>query len=75
MCIDHNSMFAYIILKLRKKSYDEVQGHKDWATIEASRDPLELWLTIKSTHQIHTTSKVAAIIKKTAGEDYTACKH
>jgi len=74
MQIDITSMFAYLISKLSKESYDEVQGHKDWATIESSRDPLQLWLIIKSTHQILTTSKVAEIIKKTAREEYSECK-
>jgi len=42
MKIDWTSMFAYIISKLSKKSLDEVQGDKQWAVIEASRDPLSL---------------------------------
>jgi hypothetical protein len=72
MKIDRTSMFAYIISKLSKESLDEVQGDKQWAAIEASRDPLSLWLVVKATHQILT--KVAAIIKKTAREEYAACK-
>jgi len=68
MRIDCTSMFAYIVSKLSKESYNEVQGHKDWSKLELSRDPLELWKIIKTTHQILTTSKVAAIIKKTARE-------
>jgi hypothetical protein len=74
MQIDITSMFAYLISKLSKESYDEVQGHKDWATIESSRDPLQLWLVMKSMSQILTTSKVAGIIKKTTREEYSACK-
>jgi hypothetical protein len=35
-------MFAYIISKLSKESLDELQGDKQWAVIEASRDPLSL---------------------------------
>jgi len=74
MEIDKTSMFAYIISKLSKESLDEVQGAKDWAMIETSRDPLALWMTVKKTHQILTTSKVASVIKKTAREEYAACK-
>ena len=66
MKIDQTSVFAYIVSKLSKESLDEVQRDKDWTTIEASRDPLALWLVVKATHQILTTSKVASIIKKTA---------
>jgi hypothetical protein len=74
MQIDRTSMFAYIISKLSKESLDEVQGDKEWVNIEESRDPLELWKVVKATHQILTTSKVAAVIKKTAREEYAACK-
>ena len=74
MRVDRTSMYAYLLSKLSKESMDEVQGHADWKTIETSRDPLELWLVIKSTHQILTTSKVASVIKKTAREEYSACK-
>jgi hypothetical protein len=74
MKIDRTSMFAYLISKLSKESLDEVQGDASWDKIEVSRDPLDLWKVIKATHQILTTSKVASIIKKTAREEYAACK-
>jgi hypothetical protein len=74
MKIDRTSMFAYLISKLSKESLDEIQGDSAWKTIESSRDPLELWRVIKATHQILTTSKVASVIKKTAREEYAACK-
>jgi len=74
MEVDRTSMFAYIISKLSKESLDEVQGDAQWSMIEASRDPLELWKVVKSTHKILTTSKVASVIKKTAREEYAACK-
>jgi hypothetical protein len=74
MDVDRTSMYAYIISKLSKESFDEVQGDGKWAAIEASKDPLELWKVIKASHQILTTSKVSSIIKKTAREEYAACK-
>jgi len=67
-------MFAYIISKLSKESLDEIQGQPTWATVETDRDPLALWQLVKASHQILTTSKVASIIKKTAREEYAACK-
>ncbi len=60
MRIDCTSMYAYLISKLSKESFDKVQGHADWSKIEDSSDPLQLWIVIKKTHQILTTSKVAA---------------
>jgi hypothetical protein len=74
MRIDCTSMYAYLISKLSKESQDEIQGHADWADIEKTRDPLKLWKVIKACHQILTTSTVAAVIKKTAHEEYAACK-
>jgi hypothetical protein len=50
--------------KLSKDSFDEVQGHTDWSKIEVACNPLQLWIVIKKTHQILTTSKVGAVIKK-----------
>jgi len=65
-----------LISKLSKESLDEIQGHADWQAkkIEDTRDPLDLWITIKKSHQILTTSNVAAVIKKTAREEYSACR-
>jgi len=60
MRVDRTSMYAYLISKLSKESHDEVD--KDWTTIEADHDPLALWLVIKASHQILTTSKVASVI-------------
>jgi hypothetical protein len=57
-------MYAYLISKLSKESQDEIQGHVDWPDIEKTRDPLKLWKVIKTCHQILTTSKVAAVIKR-----------
>jgi hypothetical protein len=74
MRVDRTSMYAYLISKLSKESQDEIQGHTNWPDIEKTRDPLKLWKVIKSCHQILTTSKVAAVIKKTAREEYAACK-
>jgi hypothetical protein len=74
MAIDRTSMFAYMLSKLSKESMDEFAHHEDYATIEAERDPLKLWLAIKVTNQTLTTSKVAAVVKKSAREEYNACK-
>ena len=74
MQVDRTSMYAYLISKLSKESQDEIQGHTNWPDIEKTRDPLKLLEVIKSCHQILTTAKVAAVIKKTAREEYAACK-
>jgi hypothetical protein len=74
MQVDRTSMYAYLISKLSKESQDEIQGHTNWPDIEKTRDPLKLLEVIKSCHQILTTSKVAAVIKKTTCEEYAACK-
>lgn len=68
------SMFAYLISKLSKQSHDKVQGDADWALVDASWDPLEVWLIIQKCHQILTMSKLAPVIKKTVREEYLLCK-
>jgi hypothetical protein len=74
MKIDRISLYTYLLSKLSKESVDKLHGHKDWPTIEASRDPLNLWKIIKECHQTLTTSKVASVIKKTAREEYSSCR-
>jgi len=76
MRVDRTSMYAYLISKLSKESYEKIQGHMEWQAkkIEDIRDPLDLWLVIKKSHQILTMSRVAAVIKKTAREEYSSCK-
>jgi hypothetical protein len=74
MAIDRASMYAYIMSKISKESRDEVARVEKWKEIEAERDPLRLWLAIRESHQTCSTSKVASVIKKSAREEYSACK-
>ncbi len=66
MKIDQTSLLTYLISNICKESLDKLQGHKDWESMEKSRDPLELWKRIKESHQALTMSKVASVIKKIA---------
>ena len=71
---DRTKMYAYIYSKLSKESQDEVARDASFATIEAERDPLKLWMLLKTTHMVATISKVPGIIKKSARSEYEKCK-
>jgi hypothetical protein len=62
-------MYAYLLSKLSKESFNEVQGNSKWISVETSREPLELWKLIKESHQTTTTSKVTSVIKKSTREE------
>jgi hypothetical protein len=59
-------MYAYILSKLNKESLDEFARHEHYSKIEAERDMLKLWMTIKEMHQTLKTSKAAGVVKKSA---------
>jgi hypothetical protein len=67
---DKPALFAYILSKISKESRDEIERHDKYKSFNGTKDPLELWLAIKQTHQTTTTSKVESIIKKTAKDEY-----
>jgi hypothetical protein len=54
-------------LQVSKESLDEIQGQPPWLKLEVSKDPLQLWVMIKKSHQVLTTSKVAT------REEYSSC--
>ncbi|MFN9983217.1 MAG: hypothetical protein ACK53Y_25035, partial [bacterium] len=56
-------MYALILKYLSEESLEVVQKHQDWADIEANVDPIHLWKIVEDKHRVHSTSKVAAIIK------------
>jgi len=71
---DRTKMYAYIYSKLSKESQDEIARDASFVTIEAERDPLNLWMLLKTTHMVATISKVPGIIKKSARSEYEKCK-
>jgi hypothetical protein len=74
MATDRTSVYAYILSTLKNESMDEFARHGQYAKIKAERDPLKPWLAVMLTHQMLMTSKVAAAVKKSAREEYYACK-
>lgn len=67
-------MFAYMESKLSKESLDEVKRHKDYEAVKEEVDPLGLWLIIKELHMVTTSSRVEAVVKRKAWEEYAMCK-
>jgi len=56
-------LYALILKYLSEESLEAVQKHQDWADIEANVDPVHLWRIVEDKHRVHSTSKVAAIVK------------
>lgn len=71
---NRESMYAYITSKLSKESLDEIKRHKDFDSFDVSNDPLELWRAVKDIHSVATASKVEAVVKRRAWEEYAMCK-
>jgi len=71
---NRDNMFAYIESKLSKESLDEVKRHQDYENIKDEVDSLKLWLIVKELHMVTTSSRVEAVVKRKAWEEYAACK-
>ena len=71
---NRDNMFAYIESKLSKESLDEVKRHKDYDAAKREVDPLRLWLIVKELHMVTTSSRVEAVVKRKAWEEYAMCK-
>jgi hypothetical protein len=56
-------LYATILKYLSDESLDAVQKVKDWEKIEEKVDPERLWKAVEEKHKVHSTSKVAAVIK------------
>jgi hypothetical protein len=56
-------LYATILKYLSDESLEAIQKVQDWTDIEESVDPERLWKAIEDKHRIHSTSKVAAIVK------------
>jgi hypothetical protein len=56
-------LYATILKYLSDESLEAIQKTKDWTDIKEKVDPERLWLAIEEKHRVHSTSKVAAIVK------------
>ena len=71
---DRPRMYAYILSKLSKESFDEVKRLETYQAIQRSVDPLELWLAVKNVHVVTTSSRIEVVVKRKAFEEYAKCK-
>jgi hypothetical protein len=71
---DRPKLYALIWGKLSTESVDEIKRHEDYVEFATEKDPLALWLAIQETHQVATSSKVAAVVKKASRDAYLRCK-
>jgi Zinc knuckle len=70
---NQTQMYAYIMSKLSKESRDELEREEAFKTHSASKDPLALWKDVKKVHMVSSVSKIDAVVKKTAKDDYMRC--
>ena len=71
---DRPSLYAFIMSKLSRESEDELKRTTNYYVWSVERDPLQLWLSLKSLHLITTLSKNSAIVRAQAIEDYHNCR-
>ena len=67
---DKDNLYGFIMSKLSDSSMDELKRHKDYDKINNKKDPLRLWMALKELHLVTTSSKVGAIVRLQASEDY-----
>ena len=50
------NLYGFILSKLSNESMNEVERHKSFNEFNSSKDPLELWLSVKHIHIVDTNS-------------------
>lgn len=70
---DRSKLYAMIETYLSKESLDEIKQHRNYDTFHAEKDPLELWKAVTDTHRVISVSKVAAVMKQTAKDNFETC--
>ncbi len=71
---DRSKLYALIMQYLSPESVDELKRQPGYETMKYQRDVQTLWQMIEETHKVHSISKVAAVLRKTARNNYTNCK-
>lgn len=67
-------LYATICNKLSAESMDEVRRHEAYEEFNREKDPVALWAAITELHQVPTTSKITAYVKKAARDEYHSIK-
>ncbi len=63
-------LYAMIWQYLSQESKEEVKRSQDYEMIKNTRDAQGLWNTIEETHKVLTSSRIAAVIKKSACKEH-----
>jgi hypothetical protein len=67
-------LYAMMMQYLSPESKDKLKKMEDYETIKMTHDPLMLWWVIEDTHNVHSISKVAAVVKWNARKEITGIK-
>jgi hypothetical protein len=66
MADNQPKLYGLIWQHLFGESKDELKRTDKYEEFSTNKDPLRLWLAIKSTHEIHSKSRIGAVIKQNA---------
>ncbi len=67
---DRTKLYALIMQYLSPESLDKLKRQPGYETVKYQRDVQMLWQMIEETHKVHSISKVTAVLRKTAQNDY-----
>jgi hypothetical protein len=71
---DRTKLYALIMQYLSPESLDELKHQPDYETVKYQCDVQTLWQMIEEMHKVHSISKVAAVMRKAARNEYMNCK-
>jgi hypothetical protein len=69
---DEPSVYAFIYRHLSNESLDAIKLLEDYGTFHDAKDPVLLWLGIKETHKVASTSTVPSVLKADSMAKYQA---
>jgi hypothetical protein len=74
MAAQRPNLYATIMLKLSAESREEVKRDPGYEAFNKAKDPMLLWKAITASHQVQSTSKVEAVVKLSARQQYRDLK-
>jgi hypothetical protein len=67
-------LYATILKYLSEESLEAIKRAKEWSDVKEDVDPKRLWSIIVDKHRVHSTSKVAAVVKLEARNQLQSLK-
>ena len=70
MAKNRTPLYGFMIQHLSNESHDAIKLLDEYQEFNATKDPLSLWLAIKKTHKVATSSNVGAVMKAETRRKY-----